>query len=226
MDSSLDDLIKASRKDKPKKSPQQGGGKNGKGKKGKGGGGGGKDGKAALVKAVNQSSKAKRAAKLAKARGMDVDMAPAPIVQPRKKGGGSNKKLKVKPGKKVKLQGKTQQGGGGGKKPTSLDAMIKGAIARQGAPASATLSNQKNPKIVGAADIKITIPGGRPQGGGVGVRQPGRGVQKRQGGAKKGRSIVVGGGQKRQGGGGGGQQKRQGSGAKAGKPPHRFGKKK
>ena len=143
-DQSLDELIKASSKDKKKGGPA--GKKAGKAPGGKKGGKKGTpDGKAKLVSAVSKNSKAKRANKMAKARGMDVDMKPVKGVQPRAKTGKKGVGAKVADTLKARI--------------AAAKGRLAGKIGGKGTPAK-------------AADIKITIAGQKNTGGGAFAFKP------------------------------------------------------
>ena len=143
-DQSLDELIKASSKDKKKGGPA--GKKAGKAPGGKKGGKKGTpDGKAKLVSAVSKNSKAKRANKMAKARSMDVDMKPVKGVQPRAKTGKKGVGAKVADTLKARI--------------AAAKGRLAGKIGGKGTPAK-------------AADIKITIAGQKNTGGGAFAFKP------------------------------------------------------
>ena len=197
-DVSLDELIKKTAKDKPKFTAKGGaaagkapGGGKGRGKKGKAPGGPkpGGGGQSQLMKDVATNNKAKRANKLAKARGMDIEMQPVKAVTKKTmkgaKGGGAAKK-----------------GGAVGKLANTLKARIEAAKKRMTIKGVAPGGGRKAGKGGGtpakAGDIKITIAGSNAMAGkGKAVVKPGgkggkgRGAGRAPGGGKgRGGSIV------------------------------------
>jgi len=229
MDMSLDDIIKKTRDTKPAKPAAKpaakaaakpaAAGKKGKNKKGKAPT---PDGKKMLIDAVSQRSKAQRANKAAKARGMDVDMKPVPVVRPRARGkkagaGGGVKKVSAKLQKRVEEAKKRLAGKAGSAKKAASPAkglsasQIKITIAGQpakAAPKQAMPGAGRGAKGRGAAKGRGrgrgrgAAPPGGGRGGGRGIVKPG---QKKAGGvaAKVGRSVALVGGKGGRGRGGG-----------------------
>mmetsp|Transcript_5796 Transcript_5796/g.12201 ORF Transcript_5796/g.12201 Transcript_5796/m.12201 type:complete len:248 (-) Transcript_5796:397-1140(-) len=180
MDLSLDEIIKAQRQEnlttKPSgaigKAPGKPKAKQQKGKPNKPASGGAG---ASLTAAVNQSSKAKRAAKLAAARGMEIDTAPAPVVL---KGAKSKVKIMVGKGAKMKVGN-----GANTLKERMSQAMTKVIGGNPQAAASPTK----------ASNVKITIPGAAAAGKGNGAVGKGKGTVGSGKGKGRGGGAVGGG---------------------------------
>ena len=147
MGMSLDALIKAQRAERIRASKKE--------QRGADGEGSAKLAKSALVAAVGARSKAQRAAKLAKARGMEIDSVPVPVVAPRTKGRGSRVGGKAREDGSGNKKKKKKKSGAKGPKPL---AALKGQL--QTAKNTAAASKAALPQLVASPQsVKVIIPG-------------------------------------------------------------------